>query len=562
MKKTILGFIGLLLICCSNLYSGETLNKNDQSPGNFKSIVSTPELLSLTNRLASEYNSLNPEVKINVIGFESVNGTSFNANGTNSGIISGSNISEPGIEPLWKMTIGREVTVPVMNSKNPFLEELYRRGIPAEKFADVFQNPDKRFWSSFLPGGKNVPVHIYILNDESVIAGVKKFLNLDRIPADGINQATEEEIIAAIQKDPYAIGFCKLAGIIAQDKQNFAENIKLLPIDKNGNGKIDNSEQIYNDPDAFSRGVWIGKYPRALFTDLYYVSAVQPTGEAETAFIKWILTDGQKYLYTGGFDNLVFSERQSKLDKFNSVKIVLPPEEKYSYATLAVIILSAIIVLSIIISIIIYFRRNKKLSAHPAGAASNVVFNENSVIAPRGLYFDKTHTWAFMEKNGMVRIGIDDFIQHVIGPVTRVEMKMPGDKIKKGDVVLSLIQKGKQLKIYAPVSGTVREQNSLLFSDSTVINSSPYSEGWVYMVEPSNWLREIQFFDMAEKYRKSLQNEFSRLKDFLSTSLKVNKVEYEHVVLQDGGALSDGILEDLGPEVWEDFQQEFLNQNN
>ena len=161
----------------------------------------------------------------------------------------------------------------------------------------------------------------------------------------------------------------------------------------------------------------------------------------------------------------------------------------------------------------------------------------------------------------MVRIGIDDFIQHVIGPVTRVEMKMPGDKIKKGDVVLSLIQKGKQLKIYAPVSGTVKEQNSLLFSDSTVINSSPYSEGWVYMVEPSNWLREIQFFDMAEKYRKSLQNEFSRLKDFLSTSLKVNKVEYEHVVLQDGGALRNGILEDLGPEVWEDFQQEFLDQN-
>jgi hypothetical protein len=64
---------------------------------------------------------------------------------------------------------------------------------------------------------------------------------------------------------------------------------------------------------------------------------------------------------------------------------------------------------------------------------------------------------------------------------------------------------------------------------------------------------------MAEKYRKWLFDEFSRLKDFLATSLKVNKVEYEHVVLQDGGVLKDSILADLGPEVWEDFQTNFLD---
>lgn len=81
------------------------------------------------------------------------------------------------------------------------------------------------------------------------------------------------------------------------------------------------------------------------------------------------------------------------------------------------------------------------------------------------------------------------------------------------------------------------------------------------MIEPSNWLREIQFFDMADKYRKWIQNEFSRLKDFLATSLKVNKTEYENVVLQDGGALKDSILENLGPEVWEDFQTNFLDTN-
>ena len=76
-------------------------------------------------------------------------------------------------------------------------------------------------------------------------------------------------------------------------------------------------------------------------------------------------------------------------------------------------------------------------------------------------------------------------------------MKIPGEKIKKGDIVLSLVQKGKQLNIYSPVSGTIKEQNKALLTNSSLINSSPYSDGWIYMIEPTNWLREIQFLDMA-----------------------------------------------------------------
>jgi hypothetical protein len=65
--------------------------------------------------------------------------------------------------------------------------------------------------------------------------------------------------------------------------------------------------------------------------------------------------------------------------------------------------------------------------------------------------------------------------------------------------------------------------------------------------------------DMAEKYKNWLIDEFARLKDFFAVSLKIDRLEYEHVVLQDGGMFKDSILEDLGPEVWEDFQTNFLD---
>ena len=62
---------------------------------------------------------------------------------------------------------------------------------------------------------------------------------------------------------------------------------------------------------------------------------------------------------------------------------------------------------------------------------------------------------------------------------------------------------------------------------------------------------------MWEKYKEWLKSEFTRLKDFLALSVKPN-AGYAHV-LQDGGAPKDGVLEDLGPEVWEDFQTGFLD---
>ena len=188
-------------------------------------------------------------------------------------------------------------------------------------------------------------------------------------------------------------------------------------------------------------------------------------------------------------------------------------------------------------------------------------FDKNSVLIPKGLYFDKSHTWAFMEKNGMVRIGIDDFLQHITGAVTRIKMKNSGEKISKGEPLFTIIQNGKQLIIYAPVSGTITSCNETLHADSSIINSSPYSDGWICLIEPSNWTREIQFMIIGDKFSSWLNNEFSRLKDFFASSLKVNALEYSHVLLQDGGAIKDNILADFGPEVWEEFQAKFIDSS-
>ena len=64
---------------------------------------------------------------------------------------------------------------------------------------------------------------------------------------------------------------------------------------------------------------------------------------------------------------------------------------------------------------------------------------------------------------------------------------------------------------------------------------------------------------MVDKYKEWLKDEFTRLKDFVAYSANSNQLVYQHVVLQDGGELKDNILADFGPEVWEDFQTQFID---
>jgi glycine cleavage system H lipoate-binding protein len=276
--------------------------------------------------------------------------------------------------------------------------------------------------------------------------------------------------------------------------------------------------------------------------------------------MKWILSDGQKFLYDNGYNDLLLTERQRSLENLYEAKVYTAVADKTRSPFVVLLILFAGSVALVLLTdrLIRFARKSKAFNAVPV-TQSGKAFGESTVIVPNGLYFDKTHTWAFMEQDGMVKVGVDDFLQHITGTITRVNMKKDGTKVQKGEQILSLVQNGKHLDLYAPVSGIIREHNVVLETNSGLINNSPYKEGWIYRIEPSNWHRENQLLFYADKYRQYLSQEFTRLKDFMSAVLTSGNKEYSHVVLQDGGEISDGILSLMGPEVWDDFQTKYID---
>jgi len=560
MKTRIILIIGLFFLSCSIANSKEIENGSNPSTEGSIKVFTSPEIYNLTTQWTREYSSLNPNVKIKVITATGNNIPRMLNNGAGIGFIGdGSNVAIQNQE-IWNIQVAHDVIVPIMNCANPLMNEIIRRGVTPERLTRLFENSENQNWGKLLDNSQNIPIHFYLTNDASVLAGVTNFCKANQIKTNGINVVSSTEMISAIQKDPNAMGFCKLIQVVDGQSQNLIENIKLVPIDRNGNGKIDYIENIYDNLQSFSRGVWIGKYPNALSGNIYSVSSGKPKNEAEIAFLKWVITDGQQYLAKNGYSDLVYSERQTQLEKFSEAELYTVAPQNNTSAILKVILLVILSIVAIGFVLDLVFRRIsiKKGTLQDAPLAIVPVFDEGSVIVPKGIYFDKSHTWAFMKKDGSVKIGIDDFLQHVTGTITRIEMKNPGEKMKKGDKLLTIIQKGKQLTVYSPISGTILTQNKALISNSSLINTAPYSEGWVYMIEPANWLREIRFLSMAEKYSTWLKDEFSRLKDFFAIALKTP--EFAHVVYQDGGSMKDSLLADLGPEVWEDFQTKFLDR--
>ncbi|NVN95951.1 MAG: hypothetical protein HXX18_11770 [Bacteroidetes bacterium] len=226
---------------------------------------------------------------------------------------------------------------------------------------------------------------------------------------------------------------------------------------------------------------------------------------------------------------------------------------------MVILIIIAFVVVSITVDAVVQYSRKKNLKVSALSTVISRIFNEDSVTIPKGIYYDKTHTWAFMEKNGFVKVGIDDFLLHITGPLNRIKLKNLNEKIQKGEPLFSIIQNGKQLTINAPISGIIKSTNKQLQEDSNLINTSTFNDGWIYTIEPTNWTRDLQFLFIADNYKEWLKTELVRLKDFLSTIKLVTNAELAPIILQDGGELKDNILTDFGPEVWEDFQLKFIN---
>lgn len=517
-------------------------------------VATVPETEFLATKWIEGFSSANPGTEIRILPAEQ------NADADIRFMTDQSAVSAVQ-EDAWRIVVGREVFVPVTGAASRFLTEIYSTGISPEKFLKAVSSDGNLNWGQLLGSDNNTPVSVWILDDVTVSTALSRFTGIEPGLITASHALSAEVLIAELQRTPEAIAFCRLSDITDATGMAILPGIAIIPVDVNNNGQSEYFEQFYSDYGSFSRGVYIGKYPKTLCNNIYAVSASVPSSGARSDLMRYILSDGQRYIASAGFTPLARGEGIVRSEALVTDQTFVTAGSDGASSIRGWLWVFAVIAAVSVVAFALYriTRAGTEVPVAPA-RPHLAAFSLKSLITPAGILFDKGHTWAFMEKNGIVKVGIDDFLQHVTGPITRVKMKTPGEKVRKGDYLLSLIQNGKQLNIKSPVSGTIFTRNERLLGETDIVNSSPYDEGWIYAIEPENWEKDSRLLNLAGKYADFLKEEFARIRDFLSVMPGTNDVRYARVVLQDGGEFKDGLLEEFGPEIWEEFQVRFLEK--
>src|SRR5699024_2942670 len=109
----------------------------------------------------------------------------------------------------------------------------------------------------------------------------------------------------------------------------------------------------------------------------------------------------------------------------------------------------------------------------------------NKMSLPTDLQYSKDHGWVRSEGSDL-RIGITQFAQEELGDIVFVELPEIGDDLEKGEAFGNVESVKTVSELYAPVSGTVVEVNEALLENTSLINESPYSQGWLVVIEASD----------------------------------------------------------------------------
>lgn len=113
---------------------------------------------------------------------------------------------------------------------------------------------------------------------------------------------------------------------------------------------------------------------------------------------------------------------------------------------------------------------------------------------PEGLLYTRDHEWVLITQK-LAKIGITDYAQDALGDLVYVGLPEIGTVIQAGESFAEVESTKSVSDIYAPVGGTVVEVNLLLKEQPEKLNSDPYGDGWICVIEISGDSGSSQLMD-------------------------------------------------------------------
>lgn len=126
--------------------------------------------------------------------------------------------------------------------------------------------------------------------------------------------------------------------------------------------------------------------------------------------------------------------------------------------------------------------------------SSDLQFDQN-------VYYSEEHTWARQDGEEIV-IGISDYAQEQLGEIVFVELPEPGTMVEKNEIFGTVESVKTASELYMPISGTITQVNTALEDAPEIVNTEPFTEGWLIKVQPSEQSELPASLLNAEQYRQ------------------------------------------------------------
>nr|HID12972.1 glycine cleavage system protein GcvH [Anaerolineae bacterium] len=99
--------------------------------------------------------------------------------------------------------------------------------------------------------------------------------------------------------------------------------------------------------------------------------------------------------------------------------------------------------------------------------------------------YAETHEWVRWDDDEIV-CGITDYAQESLSDIVYVELPEVGDTFAKGEPFGAVESVKAASDVYMPMEGEITAINEALEEEPELINSDPYSEGWLIRFIPSD----------------------------------------------------------------------------
>lgn len=303
---------------CSNREDKSVVNTDGTIKGTI-SISGAFALYPMAVLWAEEFRKINPEVRIDISAGGAGKGmTDALSQMVDLGMFSREVTDAEIAKGAWFIAVAKDAVVATYNPAGKSADLIRQRGISKEMFKKIYVDGNIKTWGELYGTDDKTRLNAYTRSDACGAAEMwGKFLDSNQESLKGIGVFGDPGIADAIKKDVTGLGYNNVNYAYDMNTRNPYEGLAVVPVDLNNDGVISSDENVYDSLDEIMDAIASGKYPSPPARDLYFVSKGKPENLAVVAFLKWIVTDGQKFVHKAGYVNLTDEKVKSDLQKLS-----------------------------------------------------------------------------------------------------------------------------------------------------------------------------------------------------------------------------------------------------